>query len=398
MFACMLLVMAVCGGSVAWMRNGLLRARHQAQEAADRMALAGHEMRTAVGAVAGLCELMRDGPQPPPPEELERLYAAACCAAELSGGVMDLCSAKRMQVNPVPLSLGALLDEVAAVMHAQAAQTGVQLAVQKRLCDDWVWGDRIRLRQVLINLTSNALRFTPSGGRVCVGICQRGSGQACRFFVTDTGTGIRAEDQTRIFGRYEQGEVAAPRDVPDLHAGIGLAICRSAVARMGGRLGVESAPGRGSRFWFALNLPVAHPPEHERTSLRILLAEDNALSAGITRSLLERAGMRVTVATDGAQAVACFCDRGAEAFDAVLLDVHMPVLNGPDAARIIRAEARAHDAPVCIVGLSASAQEEAQAKDMDGYFVKPLDVYALCQFLERVRKSRNKPQEYAGNS
>lgn len=102
MLAYVVLAVTVYGVSFAWMRSGLLRARRQAQEATDRMALAGHEMRTAVGAVAGLCELMRDGVQPPQPEEVERLYAAARCAAELSSGVMDMCSARRMHVKPLP--------------------------------------------------------------------------------------------------------------------------------------------------------------------------------------------------------------------------------------------------------------------------------------------------------
>lgn len=386
MLAYVVLAVTVYGVSFAWMRSGLLRARRQAQEATDRMALAGHEMRTAVGAVAGLCELMRDGVQPPQPEEVERLYAAARCAAELSGGVMDMCSARRMHVKPVTLSLSALLDEVEAVMHAQAAQTGVKLVVQRHGGANWVWGDRVRLRQVLINLTSNALRFTPAGGCVCVGICQREDGQ--EFFVSDTGAGISPEDRERIFCRYEQGEETAPGDAPDLHAGIGLSICRSAVARMGGTLQVDSQPGRGSRFWFVLKLPEAQPPRENasgRTACkRILLAEDNALSAGITRALLERAGMQVTTVANGQQAVACFCSHEAQAFDAVLLDMHMPVMDGARAAQAIRAAARSRATPVRIVALSGSAEEagHACALGMDSYFIKPLDVCALIRFLD----------------
>jgi CheY-like chemotaxis protein/HPt (histidine-containing phosphotransfer) domain-containing protein len=283
-----------------------------------------------------------------------------------------------------------VVASVVALMRPRARDKG--LALETTLADDVpraVRGDGGRLRQVLLNLVANALTFTEIGSvRLQIaGVGGSADRPRLRVAVTDTGPGIAPEAQGRLFQEFSQVDAAGARRPGG--TGLGLAICKRIVEAMGGQIGVESAPGRGSTFWFVVTLDRAHgtvaaqgPARPAASgSLRILVAEDNRVNQEVARGLLERLGHRVDVVDDGHAAVEAV-QRGN--YDVVLMDVHMPGLDGLGAARAIRRLPTAA-ARTPIIALSASAlPDEARAclsAGMDGYLAKPVDPSALAQAL-----------------
>jgi CheY-like chemotaxis protein/HPt (histidine-containing phosphotransfer) domain-containing protein len=249
-------------------------------------------------------------------------------------------------------------------------------------------GDPARLRQVLLNLIGNAIKFTDAGSvRVEVERVVAGDRPRLRVAVTDTGIGIAAEAQPRLFDEFTQADASVTRRFGG--TGLGLAISKKIVTAMGGDIGVESAPGRGSRFWFTVPLeqgtgqsataarePLVRP-------LRILVAEDNVVNQEVARGLLERRGHRVDVVADGRSAVEAVASRP---YDVVLMDVHMPGMDGTEAARQIRGLAgEQHGIP--IIALTASAMpgemDVCLAAGMNDHLLKPVDPVALAAMLAR---------------
>ncbi len=395
LLACLLMVSGV---GCLWglhMRREMLRAREAEHAAREYAAQASHELRTALSAVAGMCGLVCQTNRAPEErgEELRRLQAVSRCAVELASTVLDRSCMEQgtFQVHHAALSLVRLAEDTLAMVQAQAECAGVSLSSEIHVRHSWVWGDETRLRQVLVNLAVNAVKWTPAGGRVCLTIRENCGDYV--FSVTDTGCGIDPADRERIFRRYEQGRKEEGAGAGSFHgAGIGLAISREIVDRLGGRLSVESEPEKGSRFFFALSLPASGcPVERERACAvplagkRVLLAEDNGLSAEITAAQLERGGAQVEKAADGCEALKRFSQSGEGAFALILADMHMPGMDGPEMARAIRQTRRRDAQTVRIIALSAGTTQEerrlALAAGMDGYLLKPLDIAQLEKIL-----------------
>jgi CheY-like chemotaxis protein/anti-sigma regulatory factor (Ser/Thr protein kinase) len=257
----------------------------------------------------------------------------------------------------------------------------------------------VRLRQVLMNLMSNALKFTDRGGiTLHVRVEERLPGlvRLC-FLVRDTGSGIPAEAQARLFNPFTQADDSVARRYGG--TGLGLAICRRLVELMDGKIGVESTPGQGSLFWFTvpLHTAVAQPsvaPELAALAFaagprrRVLLADDNAVNRRVGQKMLERLGCEVSLVNDGQQAVAAM--RGGE-FDVVLMDCYMPQLDGFDATRAIRAlELGVRRTPVIAMTASAFAEdrERCVAAGMDDYVSKPVDLIELQRKITQWSKAR----------
>ncbi len=385
-------------------RSAELDAKRREAEAASVaksqfLATMSHEIRTPISGVLGMLDLvLREDLSP---RQRERAGVARDSARHLLTILNDILEFSRLEaqsvaLEPAPVSLRALIGDAAALLGAAAAERGVALSTAiDPATPDWLMCDPTRLRQVVLNLVGNALKFTDAG-RVDVEaryLPGRGGG-VLDVAVRDTGIGIPEADRARLFQRFVQVDGSPGRRRGG--AGLGLAISRQLVELMGGEISVESEPGCGStfRFW-APAAPCAAPapaPEARdagaRTAapapLRILLAEDNVTNQQILSAYLTMAGHRVRLAADGAEAVEALSETR---FDLVLMDVQMPGMDGLTATRRIRAlPGPARTIP--IVALTANAmrgdREACLAAGMTDYLAKPVAAEALYAAIARA--------------
>jgi CheY-like chemotaxis protein len=303
--------------------------------------------------------------------------------------------AGKLHMESVPFELADVLEQALAIVAPAAIRQGLALRADlPRVPLPPLLGDPHRLRQVLINLLGNAVKFTNAGGvtlRLSTREVTRGSA-AVRIEVIDTGIGIERAALDRLFRAFEQADGSMTRRFGG--TGLGLAITRQLVELMGGQVGVTSEPGVGSTFSFDLTLLLAIALEDaaaERTgptagaaggaALDVLLAEDNPVNTAVAVAMLKRDGHRVVVAENGAEALACL---DQQRFDVVLMDCHMPEMDGFEATRQLRARGDR----VRIVSLTASAMDDERARcfavGMDDFLAKPLTVASLRDALRRA--------------
>ncbi|MCW2606062.1 MAG: integral rane sensor hybrid histidine kinase, partial [Frankiales bacterium] len=356
------------------------------------LANTSHEIRTPLNGVLGMTALLLDGAlSPAQRERAELVQRSGRSLLAVIDDVLDLSLVQAGEVVLVdaPFDLGELAAGALAAVQGPAAAGGLVLGLHLGDVPGTVLGDAARLRQVLLGLLGNAVKFTPAGS-VALEV-QPGEDGVVRFTVRDTGVGIAPEDRERLFEPFAQADASSTRR--NGGTGLGLALARDLVRLLGGRLHVDSEPGRGSAFSFALPLApvlpaarVAVPPGPQRP-LRLLLAEDSPLNQVVAVGLLEALGCRVDVVDDGQQAL----DRLEQdpQYDALLLDCQMPVLDGYDAVRAVRAreqESGTRRLPVVALTASAMAEDRDRCLDagMDDYFSKPFspeEVLAALQGL-----------------
>lgn len=385
------------------MRNALLQSRLEAAEAKSTaksvfLSQMSHEIRTPMNAIIGLTDLTckeRDVP-PEIEKKLKKIRSSSQYLLALINDILDMSRIEngKMEIEQKDFSLSLVLQELQSMMSTQAEQKGLEFQVDFYVSHDWLAGDPVRLRQVLINLLSNAVKFTPAGGKVTLRVNEQSCGEEMeyRFSVQDTGVGIPYEDQERIFSSFEQ---LRPSISHSAGTGLGLPISRNIARLMGGDLEVKSDPGKGSEFYMTLRFPKGAnvPPlpepagqENVLEGMKVLLAEDNDLNAEIAQELLAMAGVAVCRAANGQEAVDRFCAGPPGEFQAVLMDIRMPVKNGHEAAREIRASGRP-DANVPIIAMTANTfkedEEEARASGMNGFVPKPIDPDRLFTALRQ---------------
>lgn len=391
----------------AWLYRARLRRTHawhlaeaqrsmaeQASEAKSRfLATLGHEVRTPMAGVLGMSELLLASDLAPRQRgQVDAIHRAGNHLLRLVNDALDLAriEAGRLELLNADFALRPLLDEVVALMAPVAERRGLQfIDTLEPQVPPALHGDRTRIEQILLNLLGNAVKFTEAGHVSMETFAL--SPQGVRFVVSDTGPGLNSEQQARLFRRFEQadGERTASRYGG---SGLGLAISQELAAAMGGRIDVESEPGRGTRF--IVDLPLASaaipavpepaarvPDEASGRALRLLLVEDDATVAEVIRQLLEEQGHAVSHAAHGLAALGVIAGQD---FDAALLDLDLPGMDGLALARVLRSQG--FSAPLLAVTARSDAGAEAQTRDagFSGFLRKPVTGAMLAQALARL--------------
>ncbi|HWQ85942.1 ATP-binding protein [Brevundimonas sp.] len=383
--------------TLAWQSRQAERLR-QAQRRAEGANLAkseflanmSHEIRTPLNGVVSMADtLARRDLQPQEHEMVELIRSSGATLERLLSDILDSAKIESGQLTfePAAFDLEQSVNDVAALWRVRAEDQGVALEVEfDPALAGLVEGDAVRLRQVLTNLVSNALKFTPTGSvRLSVTAME---GDRAQFRVTDTGVGFQPDQKGRIFRRFQQADGSITRRYGG--TGLGLTISNALVELMGGgALDCDSAPGEGSAFWFDIPMPRAGQAASEAepsaaadiatAPLRILLADDHPANRKVVEIMLAATAMELVAVEDGRQAVEAFAGGG---FDLVLMDMQMPVMDGLTATREIRAMEAARKlkrTPIVMLTANAMAEHVAsgQAAGADGHLTKPVTLVSL---------------------
>lgn len=369
------------------------------------LAMMSHEIRTPMNAVLGLAQLLQQEPLESEQMAMVRhIREAGDTLLHLINDILDFSKieAGQMNMDMQPFQLSAVVEHVDRLLRPAATSKGLYLQFEELPVNlGPLVSDALRLEQVLINLTSNAIKFTQKGG-VAVKIVSQGSDDPTRallrFEVRDTGIGINQEALGSLFQAFNQADSGITRRFGG--TGLGLAISKRIVEILGGKIGVESQEGRGSTFWFVIpfekseipipsvaSLPSGESPaESNLTGLRVLVVDDSQINLMVLERALLSLGVKVTLAKDGLQALQVLRDAPG-GFDLVLMDVQMLVMDGLTATREIRQDKALAALPVIALtaGVLPEEQQAALAAGVNAFLSKPLDFKQMQELLSRIR-------------
>lgn len=386
----------------AAMRSELEKSEADNRAKSEFLSRMSHEIRTPMNAIVGLADLtgMTEELSEKAAENLAKIKSSSQYLLNLINDILDVSRIEngKMEIAMEPFSIGEMFNDIENMLIQEAKVKGLDFEVEKEIDCDVVCGDGIRLRQVILNLLSNAFKFTEEGGKVRVRMTEDASTETEATFtvsVTDTGTGIAMEDQQRIFQSFEQlgSNYSKSRGM-----GLGLAISKNIVHLMGGELKLKSEVDKGSEFYFTVTLSkgqMEKRPEAGLTAekdflrgMNILVAEDNDLNAEIIMALLSTQGASVTRARNGKAVVELYEQSNTDSFDVILMDIQMPEMNGLEATAAIRSLERPDARTIPVIAMTANAfkkdEQSALASGMNGFLTKPIDVYQLYELLHNI--------------
>lgn len=363
-----------------------------------------HDMRTPMNGIVGMTAIAKRclGDPDRVLDCLNKIDFSSRHLLSLINDVLDMSKIEsgKLALVSEPFDLGELLQGLEAILRPQCESKGQTLTFTVKISHSRLMGDTLRLNQIFMNLLSNAAKFTQEGGSISFTAQereQRGKSPTFRFTVADNGIGIAPEAQKIIFTPFER---VSDRLVHRIEGtGLGLAITKNLISAMGGQITLKSAPGRGSAFTVDLDLPLQEgelPPvpvseevtldENSFAGRRFLLAEDNAINQEIAVELLTAYGAKVETRDDGKQAFEAFAASAEGYYDAVLMDIQMPVMNGYEAAGRIRACGHPQAKSIPIIAMTANVFAEdvlaARNAGMDAHIAKPIDLTKLYQALK----------------
>ena len=375
----------------------------------DFLSNMSHDIRTPMNAIIGITTLMKN--ELHQPEKLaEHLGKLETSGRLLLGIINDILDMSRIESGKTTLNiektnLPQQVSQLDSIIRQQASQRRQTFTVENHVQHENVLADPNRLNQVLMNILSNAVKYTPQGGHIRLDVEELSHTEhyaKYRFVVQDDGIGMSAVYQKTLFDPFTREEKSGTNRVQG--TGLGMAITKSIVDLMGGTIHVESAPGKGSRFEVVLELPIdaeadkvqtasALPEEDEAVSplsgMSFLCAEDNAINAEILEMLLETKGASCTICSNGQEIVDAFASVKPGEYDMILMDVQMPVMDGLEATRRIRNGENPLGRTIPILAMTANAFLEGMQKSkeagMDEHLSKPVDIAALEQTVKRFR-------------
>ena len=389
--------------------EALHAAERASQAKTDFLSNMSHDIRTPMNAIVGLTTLMEN--ELDQPERLaEHLHKLETSGQLLLGIINDILDMSRIEsgkttLNVEPMHLPQQLDQLSTMIRAQTNEKAQTFTVSTHLRHENLLADPTRLNQVLMNILSNAVKYTPRGGHIRFEVEELPRNEhyaKYQFTVQDDGIGMSEAYQKTLFDPFTREERSGTNKVQG--TGLGMAITKSIVDLMGGSISVESATGKGTRFEVVLEFPIdaeadhaqklqALPEEEETVSplsgMKFLCAEDNAINAEILEMLLEANGASCTICSNGQEIVDAFANVKPGEYDMVLMDVQMPVMDGLEATRRIRNGENPLGRIIPILAMTANAfledMQKSKEAGMDAHLSKPVDIAALEQTVKRFR-------------
>ena len=389
--------------------EALQSAERASKAKTDFLSNMSHDIRTPMNAIIGITTLMKNELHQPEKlaEHLGKLESSGQLLLGIINNILDMSRIEsgKTTLNVEKMNLPQQISQLDSIIRQQAGQSRQTFTVNTHLQHENVLADPNRLNQVLMNILSNAVKYTPTGGHIQLEVDELPRNEhyaRYRFVVQDDGIGMSADYQKTLFDPFTREEKSGTNKVQG--TGLGMAITKSIVDLMGGSINVESATGKGTRFEVVLEFPIdaeadhaqqvqALPEEAEETSplsgMKFLCAEDNAINAEILEMLLETKGASCTICPNGQEIVDTFANVKPGEYDMILMDVQMPVMDGLEATRRIRNGENPLGRVIPILAMTANAfledMQKSKEAGMDAHLSKPVDIAALEQTVKRFR-------------
>ena len=366
-----------------------------------------HDIRTPMNAIIGFTSLAQDNMdnKEQVKEYLEKINTSGKHLLNLINDILDMSRIEsgsvKLDLNPVYIP--EVLNELQTMIQELLNEKKQRLRIEKQdIQHAYVMTDKLRLNQILLNLLSNSIKYTPEGGNITIRLtekpCQSINSVIYEFSIKDDGIGMSQEFMRHIFDAFSRERTVSVNGIQG--TGLGMAITKNIVDMMGGTIKVNSEEGRGSTFTVTLKFPLAdesvqyvpqsNTEQCDYSNKRILLVEDNELNREIAMALLEETGITIDVATDGIEAVEIINEAPESYYDLILMDIQMPRMDGYTATREIRTLSNNNKANIPIVAMTANAFEEDRKKafevGMNGHIAKPIDLSAIVSTLNPILK------------